>query len=165
LRGLSVILIEKDHAGRHASGVNAGGVRQLARHVAEIPLSNTSMAIWHGIADLVDDDCGFISDGQVLVAENETISPAASARVEDLNLRGFHHEEMIDARELREIVPAVSETCPGGVISRRDGAAIPYAPPRPSSARRPKWGRRSARASSVDEARGDGKLARRHLDG
>ncbi|SFJ02182.1 sarcosine oxidase subunit beta [Bosea sp. OK403] len=125
LRGLSVILIEKDHAGRHASGVNAGGVRQLARHVAEIPLSNTSMAIWHGIAELVDDDCGFTSDGQVLVAENEADLAGCRARVEDLNLRGFHHEEMIDARELREIVPAVSETCPGGVISRRDGAAIP----------------------------------------
>ena len=70
MRGLSVILIEKDHAGRHASGVNAGGVRQLARHVAEIPLSNASMALWHNIADLVDDDCGFTSDGQVLVAED-----------------------------------------------------------------------------------------------
>jgi sarcosine oxidase subunit beta len=125
LRGLSVILIEKDHAGRHASGVNAGGVRQLARHVAEIPLSNASMAIWHNIAELVGDDCGFTSDGQVLVAENEDDLAGCKARVDDLNLRGFHHEEMIDARELREIVPAVSESCPGGVISRRDGAAIP----------------------------------------
>lgn len=125
LRGLSVILIEKDHAGRHASGVNAGGVRQLARHVAEIPLSNASMAIWHRIAELVDDDCGFSSDGQVLVAENDADLAQCRARVEDLNLRGFHHEEMIDAKELRKLVPAVSEDCPGGVISRRDGAAIP----------------------------------------
>ena len=38
-RGLSVIVVEKDHAGRHASGVNAGGVRRLNRHPAEIPLS------------------------------------------------------------------------------------------------------------------------------
>lgn len=125
LRGLSVILIEKDHAGRHASGVNAGGVRQLARHVAEIPLSNASMAIWHRIEELVDDDCGFTSDGQVMVAEDEADLEGCRARVEDLNLRGFHHEEMIDAKELREIVPAVSQDCPGGVISRRDGAAIP----------------------------------------
>lgn len=125
LRGLSVILVEKDHAGRHASGVNAGGVRQLARDIAEIPLSNASMALWHDIENLVDDDCGFTCDGQVLVAENEADLEQCRARVEDLNLRGFHHEEMIDAKELRAIVPAVSETCPGGVISRRDGAAIP----------------------------------------
>jgi sarcosine oxidase subunit beta len=125
LRGLSVILLEKDHAGRHASGVNAGGVRQLARHVAEIPLSNASMALWHRIEELVDDDCGFTSDGQVLVAENEADLAGCRARVEDLTLRGFHHEELIDAKELRRLVPAVADSCPGGVVSRRDGAAIP----------------------------------------
>ena len=38
LRGLKPALIEKDYAGRHASGVNAGGVRQLARHIPEIYL-------------------------------------------------------------------------------------------------------------------------------
>src|SRR6185436_13389184 len=59
LRGLKPILIEKDYAGRHASGVNAGGVRQLARDIAEIPLSVASMAIWERIEDLVGDDCGF----------------------------------------------------------------------------------------------------------
>ncbi|PSC03092.1 FAD-dependent oxidoreductase [Alsobacter soli] len=125
-RGMKVVLIEKDHAGRHASGVNAGGVRQLARHVAEIPLSNHSMDIWHRIADLVDDDCGFVSDGQVLVAETEQELAVFRERVEDLNLRGFHHEELIDAKELRRLLPAVAETCPGGVVSRRDGAAVPF---------------------------------------
>lgn len=125
MRGFSVILIEKDHVGRHASGVNAGGVRQLARHVAEIPLSNVSMAIWHQIEALVGDDCGFTSDGQVLVAENEEELAKYAARVSDLHSKGFHHEELIDAKELRALVPAVSDTCPGAVISRRDGAAIP----------------------------------------
>lgn len=125
LRGMSVILLEKDHAGRHASGVNAGGVRQLARHIAEIPLSNRSMEIWHRIGELVDDDCGFTSDGQVLVAETEEELAACRTRVDDLTLRGFHHEELIDGKELRRLVPAVAETCPGGVVSRRDGAAIP----------------------------------------
>src|SRR4051812_16908671 len=81
LRGLSVILIEKDHVGRHASGVNAGGVRQLGRNIAELPLSNISMAMWHDIAALVDDDCGFKSDGQVLVAENEADLDKCRARV------------------------------------------------------------------------------------
>ena len=71
LRGLKPSLIEKDYAGRHASGVNAGGVRQLARHLAEVPLSVASMEMWERIGDLVDDDCGFESHGQVLVAESE----------------------------------------------------------------------------------------------
>ena len=38
LRGVKALVIEKDYVGRHASGVNAGGVRQLARQLAEVPL-------------------------------------------------------------------------------------------------------------------------------
>ncbi len=125
LRGLRPALIERDYAGRHASGVNAGGVRQLARHVAEIPLSVRSMDVWEGIQDLVGDDCGFDSHGQVLVAENDEELEVCRSRVADLNLRGFIHEELIDAKELRRLVPAVAETCPGGIVSRRDGAANP----------------------------------------
>jgi sarcosine oxidase, subunit beta len=125
MRGLKVLVIEKDHAGRHSSGVNAGGVRQLARHVAEIPLSVYSMELWHRIADLVDDDCGFTSDGQVLVAESEAEFDSFRARVAELNSLGFSHEELIDAQELRRLVPAVAESCPGGIVSRRDGAASP----------------------------------------
>ena len=71
MRGLKPILVEKDYAGRHASGVNAGGVRQLARHIAEIPLSIASMDLWERIEELVGDDCGFASHGTVLVAESE----------------------------------------------------------------------------------------------
>ena len=126
LRGLKVILLEKDYAGRHSSGVNAGGVRQLARHVAEIPLSVYSMKLRHRIRDLVDDDCGFTSDGQVLVAETQAELESFRARVDELHALGYGHEELIDAAELRRLVPAVAETCPGGVVSRHDGAADPF---------------------------------------
>ena len=126
LRGLKPILIEKDYAGRHASGVNAGGVRQLARDLQEIPLSISSMDIWERIEELVGDDCGFEAHGTVLVAESEAELAGFRERVDDLRLRGFEHEELIDAAELRRLVPAVSEHCPGGVVSRRDGAADPF---------------------------------------
>jgi sarcosine oxidase subunit beta len=125
LRGLRPVLIEKDYAGRHASGVNAGGVRQLARDVAEIPLSIRSMAIWEEVQDLVGDSCDFDSHGQVLVAEDEGELELCRERVADLTVRGFTHEELIDGRELRRLLPAVAETCPGGIVSRRDGAANP----------------------------------------
>lgn len=126
LRGVKAILVEKDYAGRHASGVNAGGVRQLARHIAEIPLSISSMEIWERIEDLVGDDCGFDSHGTVLVAESEEELASFRARVDDLRLKGFTHEELIGRDELKRLVPAVSDHCPGGVVSRRDGAADPF---------------------------------------
>jgi sarcosine oxidase subunit beta len=126
LRGIKVTLLEKDYAGRHSSGVNAGGVRQLARHLAEVPISVFSMGIWEWIAELVDDDCGFESHGQVLVAETEDELDAFRARVDELRLHGFNHEELIDQGELKRLVPAVSDYCPGGIVSRRDGAADPF---------------------------------------
>jgi len=126
LRGLKTVLIEKDYAGRHASGVNAGGVRQLARDIAEIPLSLSSMDLWERMGDLVGDDCGFESHGTVLVAESEEELAGFRERVADLRLRGFSHEELIDRKELKRLVPAVADHCPGGVVSRRDGAADPF---------------------------------------
>jgi sarcosine oxidase, subunit beta len=126
MRGAKPIVIEKDYAGRHASGVNAGGVRQLARHLAEVPLSVASMEIWQRIRDVVDDDCGFKAHGQVLIAESETELDACRARVDDLSLRGFRHEELLDAAELRHFVPGVAEHCVGGIICRSDGAADPF---------------------------------------
>ena len=47
--GLSVIVIEKDFVGRHASSSNAGGVRTLGRDPREIPLSLMSLDMWHSI--------------------------------------------------------------------------------------------------------------------
>ena len=37
--GLTVIVVEKDYVGRHASSANAGGVRRLGRALPEIPLA------------------------------------------------------------------------------------------------------------------------------
>ena len=120
------LVLEKDHVGRHASGVNAGGVRRLGRDLAEVPLSVASMELWHRIADLVDDDCGFESHGQVKVAENEAELVQLRARVETLNARGFTHEELIGQEELRVLVPAIAEHCVGAIVCRADGAALPY---------------------------------------
>jgi sarcosine oxidase subunit beta len=121
-----VVVLEKDYPGRHSSGVNAGGVRQLARDIAEVPISVFSMSLWERIAELVDDDCGFASGGQVLVAESEAELAGFRARVDDLKLRGFTHEELIDRAELKRLVPAVSDHCPGAIVSRRDGYADPF---------------------------------------
>lgn len=124
-RGLSVIVVEKDHAGRHASGVNAGGVRRLNRHPAEIPLSSASMQIWHGIEDLLGDDCGFHISGQVRVAETPDDLETLKARAQQVRDLGFIHEEMIGRDELYELVPALAPHCLGALIARDDGFASP----------------------------------------
>jgi len=124
--GLKVLVLEKDYPGRHASGVNAGGVRRLGRHFAEVPLSVQSLKVWQNIEDLVDDDCGFSSCGQALIAETETEYADLKARVRDLQQRGFDHEELIGPDELRSLVPALSDQCAGAIWCREDGAANPF---------------------------------------
>jgi sarcosine oxidase, subunit beta len=130
LKGMRPIVIEKNSVGRHASGVNAGGVRQLRRHPAEIPLSIAAMDRWMNLGELLGKHapmCEFVGNvGQIAVAENETDMRPLEARAAELRRLGWTHEELIDRHELRRLAPAVSEHCIGGLISRRDGQATPY---------------------------------------
>jgi sarcosine oxidase, subunit beta len=125
LRGARVTVIEKDHVGRHASGVNAGGVRRLARHPAEIPLAEESMRIWHAIADLVDDDCGFRVSGQIMVAANEAEVAQLRERAALVRGLGYAHEELVGVDELFSILPTLSRHCRSGLLARGDGFADP----------------------------------------
>lgn len=126
LQGARVVVLEKDFSGRHASGVNAGGVRRLGRDVREIALSIASLKIWQNIDELVDEDCGFSAKGHVQIAENETELDALRGRVDELNKLGFSHEVLIDRDELRALVPAVAEHAVGAISVVEDGAALPY---------------------------------------
>jgi len=125
--GLRVRLLEAEYCGRHASGVNAGGVRTLGRHVAEIPLALAAREqLWHGLADIIGSDGGFVPSGQLQVAENEADEIKAKARVAMLNGLGFFHEQWVDQQQVRELVPSISPHVVGGIWADRDGYALPY---------------------------------------
>ena len=126
LRGLSPLIVERDHVGRHASGVNAGGVRRLGRALPEIPLAEAALERWRNIRGLVDDGCGFVSPGQIKVAESETELQALTARRKTVLEAGFEHEEIIDRAQLRDLLPAISPHCVGGMLVRGDGYADPF---------------------------------------
>ncbi|MDO5641728.1 MAG: FAD-dependent oxidoreductase [Paracoccus sp. (in: a-proteobacteria)] len=124
--GLRVEVLEREAVGRHASGVNAGGVRQLGRHYSEVPLSALSMKMWHEIEEWVDDDCGFRHSSQIRIAGDEAQLEAEMRRVADLAALGFAHEEVIGPDELYCLLPAAASGLPGALISRRDGFANPF---------------------------------------
>ena len=125
-RGARVVVFEKDTAGRHASGVNAGGVRRLGRHVAEIPLSLRALEIWRDLSALVGDDCGFTSCDQIQIAETEAEIEALRDRVLSLRAMGHGHETLMDRDELRARVPALARHCVGAILCTGDGAANPF---------------------------------------
>jgi sarcosine oxidase subunit beta len=125
-RGVSVIVIEKDYVGRHASGVNAGGLRRLGRALPEVPLSVASAKMWQHIEDLVDDDCDFTPSCQIKVAETEIHLEQLRQRSDQVMQLGFNHEQIIDRDTLRELMPSVTPHCVGGMMVEGDGYANPF---------------------------------------
>ena len=124
--GARVTILEAEYCGRHASGVNAGGVRTLGRHVAEIPLALASRELWHRLPELVGDGAGFVPSGQLKVAENEAELGVLRARVAHLKERGFRHEVLLGADAVRELLPAVAPHVTGGIWASGDGHALPF---------------------------------------
>ena len=124
--GKRVVVLERAWVGRHASGASAAGVRTLNRDLGELDLALESMEMWHNIGSLVGDDCGFHAHGQICVAEQPGNLSRLEERVSRLTGLGYTHEAIIDARELRRRVPAISPHCIGASIAPRDGAADPH---------------------------------------
>jgi sarcosine oxidase subunit beta len=124
--GQRVVILERSWVGRHASGATAAGVRTLGRDLAEIPISLEAMDMWHRIEAIVGDDCGFHAHGQIRIAEFDSHWPDIQKREAGIRALGYDHEEIIDAHELRRLVPALSPHCVGGLIARNDGAADPH---------------------------------------
>lgn len=126
MRGCSCIVIERDSAGRHASGVNAGGLRQLNRAVEEIPLTVEAAKIWRNIKELVGSDCDARFPSQIRVAENSADMEKLQQRQTLVESLGYKHEQLITKKELYDLVPALSPHCVGGLICREDGYGRPY---------------------------------------
>ena len=163
--GIKGIVIEQAYPGRHASGVNAGGVRRLGRHPAEVPLSVAAMEIWRNMTEFVGSDCGFRPAGQVKVAEDEGEMARLRERVGALNTSGFFHEEIIDRDELRRLLPAVSGHCVGGLVCRDDGYALPFQTVVAFRERAEAEGARLLMGSPVREVRRQGSLWHVSLEG
>lgn len=129
-RGAKVTLLESEYCARHASGVNAGGVRTLGRHYAEVPLARASLGLWHSLPDLIGHDlakdASFVASGQLQIAETPQELDKLRYRVAELNALGFMHEVIVDAQQVREIAPRLAHHVVGGIWVRDDGHAVPY---------------------------------------
>ena len=126
MRGVRCLVLEGSSPGRHASGVNAGGLRQLNRHPAEIPLSVAAARMWRKITTLVGSDCDSRFPGQIRVAENDHDMEILEQRAAMVRNMGYHHEEIIGRKELYQLLPALMPQCVGGLICRGDGYARPF---------------------------------------
>ena len=100
-RGARVTVLEADYVGRHASGVNAGGVRTLGRPLPEIPLA--------------------------LIAVRDASSPAAAPPAGGRPAGAELPPPAAGAwQPVRELEPALAPHVTGAIWVERDGYALPY---------------------------------------
>jgi len=124
---LKVLILEKDYCARHASGVNAGGVRRLGRDLREIELADFSMReYWHKIDTFLDDDCEFVKTSQIKIAMGEEAMEFSKKRVKQVQDMGFEHEQWIDRDALKSILPDISNQAVGAILVDGDGHANPF---------------------------------------
>ncbi|BHH86176.1 NAD(P)/FAD-dependent oxidoreductase [Desulforhopalus sp. 52FAK] len=123
--GKRVIVLDKDFSGKHASGVNAGGVRSLKRDISELPYIHGSLDMWHNMEKIVGSDCGFYQTGYLVAAEDEKGMKELEARAEATHSLGYTNEILIDKKRLKELAPITRDHCVGGLMSVRDGHASP----------------------------------------
>ncbi len=126
LQGVQVMVIEKNYCGRHASGLNAGGVLRAGRYPVELPLSTAALKIWADAPNLVDDDCGFRPIGRLKVAESDEEMDKLAARYAMVQDLGYTHERLIDRKELRDMEPDIAAHAVGAIHAPGCGHANPF---------------------------------------
>lgn len=130
--GVPVTVIDRGIAGRHASGVNAGGLRLLLRDLREYPLSRRAMEMWAELPALVGDAASAacevrLGSGQVAVAMDAAEWDWAQTRAAEMRRRGHANEVLLDARSVQAMLPGLSDRALGGLVSQGDGHANPAA--------------------------------------
>jgi len=117
--GASVTLVERDICGRHASGLNAGGLRRVNRHPAEQPLAGLAQTLWTGLAEQLGRDVGYRAVGHLLLAEDE----AEMARLSAMPHAEF--ETLVDSASVRALCPGIAAHVCGARYAPQDGYAHP----------------------------------------
>lgn len=124
-KGKSVIVFEKDEAGRHASGNNSGGVRAQGRDVREISFAIESRKMWDHHEKTVSSDCGFYVSPRLRLAENDAEMEKLANREKQLKKLGYEHEVLVDRNEVLRLSPNVADHVVGGLVCYSDGLANP----------------------------------------
>ncbi|MGM4986126.1 NAD(P)/FAD-dependent oxidoreductase [Rhizobium sp. 11_C7_N12_5] len=128
--GSKVTVIDKTVAGRHASGVNAGGLRLLLRDHREYPIAVRAMDIWAHLDQFVGQAAAEASEvqlqtSQIAIAMDEDEMAWAGERERDMKRRGIPNEQLLDGADIRRLLPGISSQVLGGLVSRPDGHANP----------------------------------------
>ena len=122
--GLRVTLLERGVLAGEASGRNGGGVRAQGRHPGWLPLARLALRRWPGLDDELGAPTGFRPGGDLTVALDEAELAVLAEAAESQRAHGLGCE-LLDARQSRRLVPALTERVRGALLAPGDGQADP----------------------------------------
>jgi len=123
-RGVSVVLCEKGALAAEQSSRNWGWVRKMGRDPRELPLMIESMRIWDGLQDRLGLDLGFTRSGIVYLCGSERELARRTAWLD--HAREYQLDSrLIDAAEIRRVLPGVGGQWLGALHTPSDGRAEP----------------------------------------
>lgn len=123
-RGRSVILLERDRVGQHASGTNFGNVRRQGRFLGQLPLANRSRELWGRLPELIGEDVEFLPSGHIRVACTPEEVGRMEAYADACRAYGLDLE-LVHANALRIRFPYLTRSAIAGSFSPEDGHANP----------------------------------------
>lgn len=125
-RGMNdIIVLEKAEIGNGGSCRNAGGVRQSARDVRELPLAMYAVSnIWPTLSDELGVDVEYVQRGNIRMGKTEKHRETLTALTEKSTKVGLD-VKMITGDEAREIIPLMSDEVTCASWCPTDGHANP----------------------------------------
>ncbi len=120
-----IIVLEKKEIGNGGSCRNAGGVRQSARDVRELPLAMYAVSnIWPTLSDELDVDVEYVQRGNLRLGKTEAHIKTLTGITKKSTDAGLD-VKMITGDEAREICPYMSDEVIGASWCPTDGHANP----------------------------------------
>jgi sarcosine oxidase subunit beta len=122
--GVDVVVVEKGIVGWEASGRNGGLVSQKGDTPAEVAIAKETCRLWPTMDEELGYPTEWVDKGRVRIALD-------GARVDFLRWAIAQHERAgvlarwLDAQEVRELVPCITERVLGGVYTPLGGHANP----------------------------------------
>ena len=121
--GEEVLLLEAKSIARGASGgLGERGVRANGRDLRELPLMRLAYEIWPDLHEQIAGFTGYRRLGHLLLIERELELAGAAAQVWMQNQNGIE-SHLLDAGQLRELEPLVSENVAAAIYCPKDGVA------------------------------------------
>ena len=120
--GRDVVVVDKGIVGGEASGRNGGMVSERVDEPLLIPMAVEATELWTTLDEELGHPTEFVQEGrlQVAVTEEEIGSLVAER---DEALRHGLRAELVDAAEIRDMIPGITERTLGGLFFANGGHA------------------------------------------